>query len=160
MPHRVGIGYDAHRFEAGRPLILGGIEVPHTMGLAGHSDADVLTHAICDALLGAAGLPDIGMLFPPGDPATKGISSLKILAEAVRRVMAQWFNILNIDAVIVAQAPPLAPHLSAMKKTLDSVLHIGADAIGIKATTTEGMGFAGRGEGIAVQAVALLEMGK
>jgi 2-C-methyl-D-erythritol 2,4-cyclodiphosphate synthase len=157
---RIGMGYDAHRFEAGRPLVLGGVVIPNESGLAGHSDADVLVHAISDALLGACGQPDIGVLFPPGDPETAGISSMKILTEAVRRVNAAWLTIINIDAVVVAEAPKIAPHTAAMKKALDGVMRCGMDCIGIKATTTEGMGFTGRGEGIAAYAVALLQVSR
>lgn len=154
---RVGIGVDVHAFAPGRRLILGGVEIPFEKGLLGHSDADVLTHAICDALLGAAGEPDIGVLFPPGAAETKDVSSLALLRDVVARVEGKGYAIVNIDAVVLAEAPAVAPHAEAMKRALDGALKIGTDRIGIKATTTEGLGYTGRGEGIAAHSVALIE---
>jgi len=154
---RVGIGYDAHRFVSERKLILGGVEIPHKQGLLGYSDADVLTHAIIDALLGAAGLSDIGRLFPDRDPRYKDVSSLTLLAEAVRLVQAQGFKIVNIDSVIVCEEPRIGPHVEAMRKTLGETLRLDPRHISVKGKTTEGMGFEGRREGISAYAVALLE---
>ena len=160
---RIGFGFDAHRFCApgdSRPLILGGIEIPHSRGLEGHSDADVLTHAICDALLGAVGLGDIGKHFPDSDPQWKNARSVDLLAIVYGKIRATnpRRKIVNIDATVVAQAPKIAPHEAAIKKSLSSVLQIGAERINIKATTTERMGFAGRGEGIAACAAVLLSI--
>jgi len=154
--NRVGIGYDVHPFAEGRSLVLGGVMIPHTRGLEGHSDADVLAHAIADALLGAAGQPDIGHLFPNTDPTIHGISSRSIL-EKVRSVLdMQGFEISNIDATIIAETPKMAPHLPSMRAALSRALRIDPGQIGIKATTNERLGFVGRGEGIAAMAVALL----
>ncbi|MCX5900884.1 MAG: 2-C-methyl-D-erythritol 2,4-cyclodiphosphate synthase [Proteobacteria bacterium] len=154
---RVGIGYDAHKLVEGRQLILGGVNIPHKKGLLGHSDADVLLHAICDALLGAAGLGDIGKHFPDTDPAYKNASSLRLL-EAVRETIAQaGFHCVNVDAVIVAQRPKLASHMDRMRDNVATALQIAPDAVNIKATTTEGMGFEGRGVGISAQAVTMVE---
>ena len=161
---RIGFGFDAHRFCApgdSRPLILGGIKIPHSRGLEGHSDADVLTHAICDALLGAVGLGDIGKHFPDSDPQWKNARSVKLLATVYDKVRAAPLpprKIVNIDATVVAQAPKIAPHEAAIKKSLSIVLQIDAERINIKATTTERMGFAGRGEGIAACAAVLLSI--
>ena len=160
---RIGFGFDAHRFcEPGdsRPLILGGIEIPDSRGLEGHSDADALTHAICDALLGAVGLGDIGKHFPDSDPQWKNARSVKLLAIVYGKIHATnpRRKIVNIDATVIAQAPKIAPHEAAIKKSLSSVLQIGAERINIKATTTEKMGFAGRGEGIAACAAVLLSI--
>jgi len=153
---RVGQGFDVHRLEEGRRLVLGGIEIPFERGLAGHSDADVLTHAVIDALLGAAGCGDIGRLFPDTDARYKDVSSL-VLLERVRDLLGQrGTDILNIDAVVMAQRPRLAPHAEAMSRALACVLRLEADAVSLKATTTEGLGFVGREEGIAAQAVALV----
>lgn len=153
---RIGHGYDVHRLVEERRLILGGVEVPHELGLLGHSDADVLTHAVMDALLGAAGLWDIGHAFPDTDDAYKDISSL-ILLERVREMLAaQGFRVGNIDATILAQRPKLAPHIPAMRENLARVLAISPGQINVKATTEEGLGFTGRQEGIAAHAVALL----
>lgn len=152
-----GIGYDVHAFAEGRPLVLGGVVIPHAFGLAGHSDADVLSHAIADALLGAAGMPDIGNLFPNTDPALRGISSLEILKQVRQRLVAGYVNIVNIDSTLIAEAPKIAPYVSAMKEALAGALQIAPDRIGIKATTNEKMGFLGRGEGMAAMAVALVE---
>nr|MBA3416350.1 2-C-methyl-D-erythritol 2,4-cyclodiphosphate synthase [Chloroflexia bacterium] len=151
---RTGIGYDVHRFAAGRRLVLGGVEVPSELGLAGHSDADVLLHAVCDALLGAAGLGDIGAFFPPGDPRFAGADSRELLRESVRLVTAAGWVPVNVDATVVAEAPRIHPHVAAMKTEIAACLGLAADAVGVKATTNEGMGFVGRGEGIAALAVA------
>ena len=160
---RIGFGFDAHRFcEPGdsRPLILGGIKIPNSRGLEGHSDADALTHAICDALLGAVGLGDIGKHFPDSDPQWKNARSVDLLAIVCGKIRATnpRRKIVNIDATIIAQAPKIAPHEAAIKKSLSIVLQIGVERINIKATTTERMGFAGRGEGIAACAAVLLSI--
>ena len=154
---RIGIGYDAHRLVEGRQLILGGVNIPYEKGLLGHSDADVLLHAICDALLGAAGLGDIGRHFPDTDERYRGISSVKLLVEVRNKMNEKGLRCGNVDAVIVAQQPKLAPYLDRMRDTIAAALTIGPDAVNIKATTTEGMGFEGRGEGISAQAVTLVE---
>ena len=151
---RAGLGSDVHAFAAGRPLILGGIPVPADRGLAGHSDADVLTHAVIDALLGAAGLGDIGRLFPDDDPAYEGISSLVLLERVADRLRAVGAEVVNVDAVVMAEAPKVAPHAGAMAEALAGALGIAPGRISVKATTTEGLGFIGRQEGIAAQAVA------
>lgn len=151
---RVGIGCDVHRFKAGRKLVLGGVEIPHEAGLDGHSDADVLLHAVCDALLGAAGMGDIGRLFPPSDPAYKDISSVLLLAEVVRRLHEAGFVVQNVDATVVAEAPKLAPHAPAMRQRMAEVLRVGEGAVSVKATTVEGLGWIGAGEGMAAIAVA------
>ena len=153
---RVGMGYDVHKLTAGRPLILGGVTVPHTLGLLGHSDADVLVHAIMDALLGAAALGDIGKHFPDTDPAYKGISSMKLL-EHVRDLIAEkGYIVENIDATIIAQKPKLRPFIEQMENNVAGTLGISADHVNIKATTEEWLGFTGREEGIASQAVCSL----
>ena len=154
---RSGIGYDVHQFARERPLILGGVEIPHTHGLVGHSDADVLSHAIADAVLGALGLPDIGHYFPPGDPTIEGISSLKILAKCRELLVVRNATLNNIDSTLIAEAPKVLPHAAAMKENIAASLGITADQVGIKATTNETMGFIGRGEGIAAMAVATIE---
>jgi len=154
--YRCGIGFDVHQFATGRKLILGGIEIPHDLGLAGHSDADVLIHAIIDALLGAAGLGDIGHHFPDTDPAYKGISSLALLDVTQQKVRKAGWHIGNIDATIVAQRPQLAGYIDRMRDSLDAVIRIGRDRISVKATTTERLGFAGREEGMAALATATL----
>lgn len=154
---RVGWGYDVHRLIAGRPLILGGLTIPFERGLTGHSDADVVLHAICDALLGAAALGDLGKHFPDTDPRYRGMSSLKFLAEVRDRIQAAGLNIGNIDATIVCERPKLAEYIPAMVEKISDTLVISTDQLNIKATTEEGMGFTGTGEGIAVQAVAFLE---
>ena len=153
---RVGLGYDAHRLVAGRPLILGGVEIPHDKGLLGHSDADVLSHAIGDALLGAVGAGDLGTHFPDKDPAYKDISSLILLERIMAVVRGYGFQPVNIDATIVAQAPRLAPHIPQMKENLAPILGLTPAEVNIKATSTEQMGFAGRGEGMAAYAVVLV----
>ena len=153
---RVGLGYDAHRLVSGRPLILGGVEIPHALGLLGHSDADVLSHAIGDALLGAVGAGDLGTHFPDNDPAFKDISSLILLKRIMEIVRDRGFAPQNVDATIVAQAPRLAPHIPAMQANLAPILGLAPSEVNVKATTTELMGFTGRGEGIAAYAVVLV----
>ena len=153
---RVGLGYDAHRLVAGRPLILGGVEIPHAQGLLGHSDADVLSHAIGDALLGAVGAGDLGTHFPDKDPAYKDISSLILLERIMLIVRDRGFQPVNVDATLVAQAPRLAPHIPLMQANLAPILGLTAADINLKATTTEHMGFTGRGEGMAAYAVVLV----
>ncbi len=152
-----GIGYDVHRFVLGRPLVLGGVEIPYGLGLEGHSDADVLLHAIADALLGAAGEPDIGHLFPNTDESLRGISSLEILRQVRDRLTEKKAVICNVDATLIAEAPRIAPHLAAMKEKIAGALELPPDRVGIKATTNEQMGFIGREEGIAAMAVASVE---
>ena len=154
----VGIGYDVHRFAEGRALILGGVEIPHSHGLEGHSDADVLCHAIADAILGAIGEPDIGHHFPNTDPACRGMSSLEIVRRAGELVKAQGGRVINIDATLVAEAPRMAAHIAEMKANLGRILGLEERRVGIKATTNEGLGFLGRREGIAAMAVASVEM--
>jgi 2-C-methyl-D-erythritol 2,4-cyclodiphosphate synthase len=154
---RVGIGYDAHKITTGRPLILGGVGIPFDKGLEGWSDADVLLHAIMDALLGAAALGDIGSHFPPDDPAYKGISSITLLDRVGGLLKAQGWRVGNIDATIVAERPLLQPFIAQMKQNISRALSISESQVGIKATTNEGMGFTGREEGIAAYAVALVE---
>jgi 2-C-methyl-D-erythritol 2,4-cyclodiphosphate synthase len=153
---RVGLGYDAHRLVAGRPLILGGVEIPHALGLLGHSDADVLTHAIGDALLGAVGAGDLGTHFPDKDPAYKNISSLILLERIMEIVRDRGFTPQNVDATIVAQQPRMAPHIPLMQANLADVLGLTPSDVNVKATTTEHLGFAGRGEGMAAYAVVLV----
>jgi 2-C-methyl-D-erythritol 2,4-cyclodiphosphate synthase len=153
---RVGLGYDVHRLVPERPLILGGVKVPFSQGLAGHSDADVLTHALGDALLGAACLGDLGRHFPDSDPQYKGISSLRLLERIHLLLRQKGYAIENMDVTLVAQEPKLAPYVHEMQLALARVLNVSVDQINIKATTTEGLGFAGRREGIAAYAVALL----
>ena len=152
-----GIGYDVHRFLAGRLLVLGGVTIDHPLGLEGHSDADVLCHAIADALLGAAGESDIGHLFPNTEESVRGMSSIVIVRTVRERLSAKGSVVLNVDATLVAEAPKIAPYLNAMKANLAVALAVPADRVGIKATTNEGMGFLGRGEGIAAFAVAAVE---
>jgi 2-C-methyl-D-erythritol 2,4-cyclodiphosphate synthase len=155
---RVGLGYDVHSLVTGRPLFLGGVEIPHTHGLDGHSDADVLIHAIADALLGAIGSGDIGFHFPNTDPQWKGAPSRVFLEEIRRMIDAQGGRIINIDASLIAEAPKIVPHLTAMKSALGSALGLDPKFIGIKATTNEGMGFVGRREGIGAFAVAMVDL--
>ncbi|HXO86086.1 MAG TPA: 2-C-methyl-D-erythritol 2,4-cyclodiphosphate synthase [Gemmatimonadales bacterium] len=156
---RVGIGYDSHPFAAGRKLILGGIEIPHSKGLAGHSDADAVAHALTDAILGAAGLGDIGRMFPDTDPQWKGANSIDLLNKAFLRVVEAGFQFVHADVTIIVEQPKLAPHLDAMKAKLAAALLTGATHVSVKAKTNEGMGWIGRGEGIAVFAVATLSGG-
>lgn len=153
---RIGMGYDVHRLTEGRDLILGGVKIPYEKGLLGHSDADVLLHAVMDALLGAAALGDIGKHFPDSDPAYKGISSLKLLEHVGELLEKEGYTVGNIDATIIAQRPKMAPHIAVMRKNIAEVLRIEESQINIKATTEEGLGFTGSGEGISSQAVCLL----
>lgn len=153
---RTGIGFDVHAFAENRKLILGGVEIPYEKGLQGHSDADVLIHAVMDALLGACALRDIGFYFPDTDPALKGADSRELLSRTVQILSDRSWEILSIDAVIMAQKPKLAPHIEQMKKNIADVLNLSAEDVGVKATTTERLGFTGRGEGIAAQAVAVV----
>lgn len=155
-PFRVGQGCDVHALVAGRPLILGGVTIPHHLGLLGHSDADALLHAITDALLGAAGLGDIGGMFPDTDPKWQGADSRVLLRAALAAVKACGWQVGNIDATIIAQAPRMAPHVDAMRINIASDLGLTKDAVNVKAKTSERLGFVGRGEGIATEAVALL----
>lgn len=154
---RVGMGYDVHKLTEGRDLILGGVTIPWEKGLLGHSDADVLIHAVMDALLGAAALGDIGKHFPDTDPAYKGISSLKLLEHVMCLLKRNGFSVGNVDAVIIAQKPKMAPHIPQMRKNLAEAMGIPEGRVNVKATTEEDLGFTGRGEGIASQAVCLLE---
>ena len=154
---RIGHGYDAHRLVEGRRLILGGVEVPHTLGLLGHSDADVLTHAVMDALLGAAGLGDIGRHFPDTDPAYAGADSLKLLDHVVELLGARGWQVGNVDATILAQRPKLAPYLEQMRENLAARMKAALEQVNVKATTEEKLGFTGAEEGIAAHAVCLLE---
>ena len=152
-----GIGYDVHRLVMDRPLILGGVRIEHSLGLDGHSDADVLCHAIADALLGAAGEPDIGHMFPNTDPAIRGISSLEILRKVRARLDELSIKIHNVDATLIAEEPRISPHLAAMKENVGNALGLSPAWVGIKATTHEGMGFPGRGEGMAALASACVD---
>ncbi len=156
MNFRIGQGFDVHALVEGRPLILGGVTIPFDRGLLGHSDADALLHAICDALLGAAALGDIGRHFPDTDPAFAGADSRVLLREVAKRVRAAGFSIGNVDATIIAQAPRMAPHVPAMAERIASDLGIAPDCVNVKAKTTERLGFTGRGEGIATEAIALV----
>ena len=153
---RIGFGYDVHQLIEGRSLILGGLEIPHKLGLMGHSDADVLTHAIMDATLGALAMGDIGRHFPDEDPAYRDMESLLMLKRILGWVLQKGFKVNNVDTTIVAQEPKLAPHILGMKEKLSEILDIGPDQINIKATTTEGMGFCGRQEGMEAYAVVSL----
>jgi 2-C-methyl-D-erythritol 2,4-cyclodiphosphate synthase len=150
----VGIGYDVHRFAEGRPLILGGVEIPFTHGLDGHSDVDVLSHAVADALLGAVGERDIGHHFPNSDESIRGISSLEILRKVATLVLERGGRVLNIDATLIAEAPKISPHVTHMRENLAAALEVPVARVGVKATTNERMGFIGRAEGIAAMAVA------
>ena len=154
---RVGMGYDVHKLVDGRDLILGGVKIPYEKGLLGHSDADVLLHAVMDALLGAAALGDIGQHFPDTDPAYKGASSIKLLEEVGKLIDEKLYVIGNIDATIIAQRPKMAPHIEQMRKNVAEALHIEVEQVNIKATTEEGLGFTGTGEGISSQAIASLD---
>ena len=153
---RVGSGYDAHRLVPGRPLILGGVNIPHDKGLAGHSDADVLLHAVCDALLGAAVLGDIGRHFPPGDPNFKDADSRLLLRQVVVLLSQAGWSVGNVDSTLIAEKPRLAPYIPAMRANMAEDLRLPVEAVSVKATTTEGMGFAGKGEGMAAQASVLI----
>ena len=154
---RIGQGFDVHQLVAGRKLVIGGVEIAHEKGLLGHSDADVLLHAICDALLGAAALGDIGRHFPDSDPRYKGINSRELLRHVASLLVTRGFRIANVDATIVAEAPRMAPHVAAMVANIAADLGVEAGQVNVKATTTEKLGFAGRGEGIAAQAICLIE---
>ena len=154
---RIGTGYDFHRLVNERKLVLGGIEIPYDKGLLGHSDADVLTHAICDAILGAAGLPDIGHCFPDTDDRFKDIYSIRLLERAMEMVRIKGYEIGNIDATVFAEAPKLAPHREAIRECLAKALSVSHDQVNVKATTTEGVGTIGKGEGIGAMCVVLLE---
>ncbi len=155
---RIGHGYDVHRLVEGKPLILGGITVPYEKGLLGHSDADVIVHAVMDALLGAAGMWDIGHAFPDDDPATDGISSMILLDRVMEMLREKGFGVVNVDGTIIAQRPKLAPYIPQMKESLARHLGIPADRVNLKATTEEHLGFTGNGEGMSAHAVALLEL--
>ena len=154
---RIGLGTDVHALAEGRRLILGGVDIPHERGLLGHSDADVLAHAVSDALLGAARAGDIGKLFPDTDPAYAGSDSMRLLAEVAAHVRSLGFEIVDVDSVVTAQAPKLSPHRDAMRKNLADAMGIPVENVGVKATTSEWLGYEGREEGITAQAVALLE---
>ena len=154
---RIGIGYDVHRLVVGRDLVIGGVNIPFAKGLLGHSDADVLCHAVSDALLGAAGLPDIGHLFPDNDDRFKDARSLELLRDVAARVRSEGFEIVNVDAVVVAEKPKIAPHIADIKASLADALGIDAGLVGVKATTTEGLDFIGSGLGMACHAVALID---
>lgn len=154
---RIGQGFDVHALAPGRKLVIGGVEIAHDKGLAGHSDADVLLHAICDAMLGAAALGDIGRHFPDTDPRYRGADSRMLLREVASKVADAGFRVVNVDATVVAQAPRLAPHIPAMIERIAADLGIAREAVNVKATTTEGLGYTGRGEGIAALAVALID---
>jgi 2-C-methyl-D-erythritol 2,4-cyclodiphosphate synthase len=154
---RIGQGYDVHAMVGGRKLVIGGVEIPYPKGLAGHSDADVLLHAICDALLGAASLGDIGRHFPDTDPMYSGVASRELLRATAKKVAEAGFRIVNVDSTIVAQAPRMAPHVAKMIGNIAADLGLKPAAVSVKATTTEKLGYIGRGEGIAAQAIALIE---
>ena len=156
MNFRIGHGYDVHRLVEGRDLILGGVNIPWKLGLLGHSDADVLAHAIMDAILGAAAMGDIGMLFPDNDPTFKGADSLKLLREVMGRVRAEGWEVVNIDATVLAQAPKLSPHKLQMRENLAAAAGLDVSQVSVKATTEEGLGWTGSSEGMAVHAIALL----
>ena len=156
--NRVGLGYDVHQLKDNRPLILGGVEIPHERGLDGHSDADVIMHAICDAILGALGEGDIGSFFPPSDPHWKDASSKIFLEEAAKQIKKQNGRLINIDAMLIAEAPKISPYIPEMKNNIANALGVSTKDIGIKATTNETMGFIGRGEGMAAHAVASVEL--
>jgi 2-C-methyl-D-erythritol 2,4-cyclodiphosphate synthase len=156
---RIGQGFDVHALVAGRRLVIGGVEIAHDKGLLGHSDADVLLHAVCDALLGAAALGDIGRHFPDSDARYRGIDSRKLLREVAALVAARAFRVLSVDATIIAEAPRMAPHVGAMVENIAADIGMEAACVNVKATTTEGLGFTGRGEGIAAQAICLIDGG-
>lgn len=156
LPFRIGLGYDIHRFTKDRPLVLGGVNIPHDRGLDGHSDADCLTHALADAILGALGLPDIGHFFPNDDPVIKGIDSQMILARAVKEALQRGYTVGNVDIAIIAEEPKIAPYIEEMKAVLSTTLGIETGAIGLKATTNEKIGDLGKAAGIAAHATCLL----
>jgi 2-C-methyl-D-erythritol 2,4-cyclodiphosphate synthase len=153
---RVGIGYDSHRFADGRKLILGGVEIPHAQGLSGHSDADAVAHAVTDAMLGAAALGDIGTHFPPSDNTFKDADSIALLRKANELLEAKGYQVINVDVTVICEAPKIGPHALAMRETLAAALGIGVKHVSVKGKTNEGMGWIGRGEGIAVMATALI----
>jgi len=157
MAQRIGLGYDVHAFAPGRKLILGGVEIPFGLGLDGHSDADVLVHAIMDALVGAMRAGDIGKLFPDTDPAYKGADSIELLRQVGKLVRERGFRIVDIDSVLMIQEPKISPHREQMRANIAAALELPVDNVGVKATTTEWLGYEGRGEGASAQAVALLE---
>jgi 2-C-methyl-D-erythritol 2,4-cyclodiphosphate synthase len=154
---RIGTGYDVHQLVKGRKLVLGGVTIPFEKGLLGHSDADVLVHAVCDALLGAAGLGDIGSHFPDTDPRFKDISSIKILSKTVEMLNAKGFRVINVDSTIMAEAPKISPYKAEMQKNISRIIEIEPDCVNVKATTFETLGMIGKGEGIAACCVALIE---
>jgi 2-C-methyl-D-erythritol 2,4-cyclodiphosphate synthase len=154
---RIGIGYDVHKLVTGRQLVLGGTPIPFEKGLLGHSDADVLVHAVCDAILGASGMGDIGLHFPDKDPKYKNVSSLKLLAKASAMVRNKGFSIQNIDTIIFAEAPKLGPYRKSMQKNLAATVEVDVSCVNIKATTTEGLGMIGKGEGIGAMGIVLLQ---
>ena len=154
---RIGMGYDVHRLGPDRDLIIGGVKIPYEKGLIGHSDADVLLHAITDAILGAAAMGDIGQLFPDNNPAFSGISSMELLREVMACLRAEGYAAGNLDCTVLAQSPKLAPYIAQMRRNLAGCMDVGADCISVKATTEEGLGFTGAGEGIAAHAVVLIE---
>ncbi len=154
---RIGVGYDIHQLASGRKLVIGGVAIPFKMGLLGHSDADVLIHSICDALLGAAGLGDIGLHFPDTDPKFKDISSIKLLEKTYQMVYEKGFNLQNLDCTIFAQEPKISPFSKRMQQNIARAINVNTNCINIKATTTEGLGMFGRGEGIGAMCVALIE---
>lgn len=156
FPFRIGTGYDVHAFGEGDHVVIGGVTIPHTHGLLAHSDGDVLIHALCDALLGALALGDIGQHFPPGDPRWAGVDSRELLRAVVAMLHERGWQVGNVDAVVICERPKLLPHIGAMRERLAADLGIAPDAVGVKATTSEKLGFTGRSEGIAAQAVALL----
>jgi 2-C-methyl-D-erythritol 2,4-cyclodiphosphate synthase len=156
MNFRIGTGFDVHQLVTGRPCVIGGVTIPHEKGLLGHSDADVLLHAACDAILGAAALGDIGKHFPDSDQAYKGADSRALLRSVVKKIHALGFRIGNLDATIIAEAPKMAPHIAAMRANIAADCEIALDCVNVKATTTEKLGFTGRGEGIAAEAIALI----
>ena len=157
MNFRIGHGYDVHKLVEGRKLIRGGAEIPHTVGLLGHSDADVLTHALMDALLGALALGDIGQLFPDNDPAYEGADSIRLLEAVMEHVRAAGYAVSNVDCTVLAQAPKLKPYIAQLRERLAAAMGVAVDQVSVKATTEEGLGFTGAKEGIAAHAVALLE---
>jgi len=158
--YRIGVGYDIHKVRAGRRLVLGGVEIPWEKGLEGHSDADVLLHALCDALLGAAGLGDIGQYFPPSDPQWKDYDSREFVKKVYSKIKALGWKVVNIDSIIIAQAPKLSPYYGVMRERIAELVEVSAEVVSVKATTPEGLGALGAGEGIAAQVVVLLADGE